>query len=162
MKKATLIIAATLVIALICGSAFAANGIKLTNTAQKETIVTKEDGTKEVVLEQPEKVLPGDTIVYTIFYENQGEEVAEKVAINNPIPESTMYLDGSAAGVGAVIQFSVDNGATFDFPGNLKVKTPEGAERMAGPGDYTGIRWTLGSDLPPGGKGSVSFKVKIK
>lgn len=162
MKATTLIIAAVFCAVLLSGAAMAANGIQLTNEAQKETIVTKEDGTKEVVLEKPEKVLPGDTIVYTIFYENQGEDIAEKVMINNPVPESTIYLDGSAAGVGAVIQFSVDNGATFDFPGNLKVKTPDGTERMAGPGDYTGIRWTLGSELAPGGKGSVSFKVKIK
>ena len=162
MRKTTLIITAMLTALLLCSSAFAENGIKLTNLAQKETIVAKEDGTKEVVLEQPEKVLPGDTIVYTIFYENQGSDIAEKVAINNPIPENTLYLDGSAQGIGAIITFSVDNGATFDFPGNLKVKTPEGGERMAGPGDYTGIRWTLNSDLAPGAKGSASFKVKIK
>ncbi|MBI9074027.1 MAG: DUF11 domain-containing protein [Desulfatibacillum sp.] len=162
MRKTTLIITALFTALLLCGVAYAENGIKLTNTAQKETIVTKEDGTKEVVLEQPDKVLPGDTIVYTIMYENQGKDTAEKVAVNNPIPENTLYLDGSAQGVGTEIRFSVDNGATFDFPGNLKVENPDGTERMAGPGDYSAVRWALGSDLAPGAKGSVSFKVKIK
>jgi hypothetical protein len=56
----------------------------------------------------------------------------------------------------------VDNGKTFATPDKLKIKTPDNKERPAIAADYTHIRWTLTGSIAPKGKGSVSFRAKVK
>jgi uncharacterized repeat protein (TIGR01451 family) len=108
---------------------------------------------------------PGDTIFYTINYKNVGNEPATNAVIDDPIPENTVYLPGSANGANSDITFSIDNGKTFKKPMFLtyEVKTQGGKTelRTATPEEYTHIRWTINS-IPPGGSGQAGFQVKVK
>lgn len=138
--------------------------IELKSVSEVEVVTKNAAGMKEVkrVDTGKAKVVPGDTVVFTTSYRNTGAKPAEKVVITNPVPEHTIYVDKSAEGKGAVIDFSTDGGKSYATPDKLTVKDAAGKVRKAGPADYTHIRWTVTKSLSPGGTGSVSFKAKIK
>jgi uncharacterized repeat protein (TIGR01451 family) len=123
--------------------------------AQGKEEVKRVDATKT-------KVLPGEAVIYTNYYTYNGEQPATDVVIKNPVPDHMLYLDGTAAGKGARIEFSVDKGKTYATPDKLIIKSPDGKERRAAASDYTNIRWTIETPLKKGEKGSVSFSTKVK
>jgi hypothetical protein len=84
------------------------------------------------------------------------------VVITNPIPEQMRYLNQSAFGEKALITFSVDNGESFDLPGNLYVKDATGRRFAAQPDDYTHIRWKLQNPIPPQASGQVGFRAILQ
>lgn len=138
--------------------------IELKSISEVEVVTTTAAGKKVVKRVDTGKasVVPGDTVVFTTTYRNIGAKPAEKVVITNPVPEHTLYLDKSAEGKGATIDFSVDGGKNYAPAGKLTVMDAQEKVRTAGPADYTHIRWTLLKPLAPGGRGNVSFKAKIK
>lgn len=136
--------------------------IELTMVAEQEITVINAQGEKEVKRVPAARVVPGNEVVYTIFYRNVGEEMADNVVITNPVPEHMMYKDGSADGKGTSITFSVDGGKTYDVPANLKVRDAEGEERPAKATDYTHVRWTLNESLAPEAQGLVSFRAILE
>jgi len=138
--------------------------IELKSAAEVEVTIKNDKGEMEVKRVEAAKanVTPGDAVIFTTYYSNNGQEPASDIVINNPVPEHMFYIDGTAAGSGTKIEFSVDKGKSFGVPDKLKIKGVDGKERPAGPADYTHIRWTLSKPLPPEGKGSVSFRAKVK
>lgn len=142
--------------------AFAQGHIKLTSAAEVEQQVFNEEGKKEVKRVPAEKVVPGSEVIFTSNYENVSRETAEKAVITNPVPEHMVYVGESAQGKGVRITFSVDNGRTYDIPARLFVLDAAGRKSPAQPSDITHIRWTLEAPLPPGAKGSVSFRAVLE
>lgn len=138
--------------------------IELKSVSEVEITVKSDKGAKEVKRVDAAKanVVPGDAVIFTTYYSNNGKEPASDIVINNPMPEHMLYIDGTAEGSGAKIEFSVDKGKSFGAPEALKVKDDKGKEKVAGPSDYTHIRWTLSKPLGSGEKGSVSFRAKVK
>lgn len=109
----------------------------------------------------PAEVFSGDVLRYTIVFENTSSQdvAAGSVVITNPLPEETVYLDGSAMGADTLITYSVD-GETFGTPAELLVG--EGpAARAATAGDYRVIRWAYQPLLPAGASSEVSFELLI-
>ena len=137
--------------------------IVIKSTAAVEVAATNAKGQKIVKLVDVGKTTkgPGDTVVFTTHYANTGKHPATGVVITNPIDEHVIYVDNSAQGNNTRIEFSTDNGKTYDAPEKLII-TSQGVSRPALGKDYTDIRWTLIKPLAAGGKGSVSFKAKIK
>lgn len=138
--------------------------IELRSVSEIDVTVTNDKGEKEVKRVEAAKanVTPGEAVIFTTYYSNNGKEAASDIVINNPMPEYMLYVDGTAEGAGTRIEFSVDNGKSYGMPESLKVKDEKGKERTAIASDYTHIRWTLSKPLAPGGKGSVSFRAKVK
>ena len=137
--------------------------VAITIKAQKEVTVTIQG--KQVKKKIAAKgVQPGDEIIYTLSYVNSGNEAATDVKISDPIPAGTVYIPGSASEA-AELTFSIDKGKSFKKATLLtyEVKGSDGKmqKKAASPEDYTDIRWILAS-VPAGGKGSVTFKVKVK
>jgi uncharacterized repeat protein (TIGR01451 family) len=145
-------------------AAMAQPNVKISIKAKKEMTVVK-DGKPQKKLVAASKFAPGDVIVYSISYNNAGNEVATNAVIDDPIPEGTTYVNGSATGAGSDITFSIDKGKNYMKPSYLlyEVKGANGAaeKRVASPDEYTNIRWTIAS-IPPGGKGEAAFRVKVK
>ena len=125
-------------------------------------VIEKEDGSTEMVKSDADSVVPGDEVLYTIEYRNVGTDAAEAVVISNPIPANMTYVDESASGVGTVIEFSIDDGATYGDKDTLKVVDSEGNERNAKPTDYTNVRWTVESALAPSATSSVEYRALLK
>ncbi|PKN13138.1 MAG: hypothetical protein CVU69_03835 [Deltaproteobacteria bacterium HGW-Deltaproteobacteria-4] len=164
MTKKLLAILSLLVLVALPASAAEKKGIELKSTAEIDIIVKNDKGEQETVRVSAAdtNVTPGDTIIFTTHYEYQGDKPATNVVINNPLPEHMLYLDNTAEGKGARIDFSVDKGQIFAAADKLKIKDAEGKEQPASAADYTHIRWTFEGALQDGAKGSVSYKAKVK
>ncbi len=148
-------------VAVLAASTAVAQQLDVRTVAQKEESVAASDGTVETRLVAAETVIPGDKVVYTITFTNEGSDVADDVVVTNPIDGSLEYLEGSAFGAGMTIEFSVDGGQSFSAPGDLMV-ADESGNRPARPQDYTHVRWTLDGDLEPGATGVARFSATVK
>lgn len=133
--------------------------------AEKEVVVKDEKGKARTEWQEVKSFEPGDLLRYTVTYTNAGATEARDAVIVDPVPMGTSYVSNSAEGKNAEITFSLD-GKTFQSPPMLKyrVKPPGGPEQefSATPEMYTHIRWKIVKPVPPGGSGSVSFKIKVK
>jgi len=89
---------------------------------------------------------PGDVLTYTVTYTSTGALPALHVVVADAVPPPTEYVAGSAAGAGATIEFSHDGGVSFDAS-----ETPP----------ITHVRFRRIDPLPPGGSGTVSFRVRV-
>lgn len=144
-------------------SAHADDGaIKVTSIAQTEVAVTDKKGKKTVKRTPVDKAVPGTEVIYTTTFENTIKKAAGNISIDNPIPDNTEYVGGSAFGKDCEILFSVDGGKTFGHAEDLKIKDADGKERTALPREYTHIRWNYKTQLAPGKSGEVGFRTVIK
>jgi uncharacterized repeat protein (TIGR01451 family) len=85
--------------------------------------------------------LPGETITYTITYQNQSSDVLSNVVIYDETPAFTVF---SAAAAGAL-------------PANLTAVTIT----SPGVGSAGAVRWTFTGTLAPGASGTVSYSVTL-
>ena len=167
MSKHFLTITKTLCVFLLAsvfttGNANTSNAIELTSIVELEVVTLDEQGNEVVKRVPAEKVTPGSEVIYTTRFKYNGAESAENVVISNPIPEHTVYKQGSASGQDTEIVFSVDDGKTFHASNQLKVTDSDGSKRLAVAKDYTDIRWTYRGQLQPGDEGSVEFRVVLQ
>ena len=145
-------------------SAWAQPKVTVEVKAEKEIVVVK-DGKKITKRVAADEIEPGNTLIYTVRYANNGDEKATSVKVNNPVPEGTAYVSGSATGKGSSILFSIDGGKTFNTPRKLtyeeRLANGKTKKRKAGPEKYTHIRWVI-DEIPPGRHGALGFRVKVK
>jgi uncharacterized repeat protein (TIGR01451 family) len=121
----------------------------------------QDNGTSKVEWTTPDNIVPGDKVGYRILFTNTGDQPAADIVLNNPIPQNTIYVEGSARGANSNIVFSVDGGKQFAKPEQLFVEA-NGKKIPASAKDYTHVRWTLTSALPVGKDGSVQYVVQVK
>ncbi|MAD45178.1 MAG: hypothetical protein CMI02_01695 [Oceanospirillaceae bacterium] len=151
----------TLLLALMLLPSFVMAEVTLKTEAFKIVAVQQSDGTAIEEWQAADKIVPGDKVGFRISYANQGEEAAEGIVINNPVPADAEYVANTATGRNTRITYSVDGGETFATASALTV-TENGASRPAKAGDYTNIRWTLNTPVEAGDSGKVEYKVRIK
>jgi len=159
MKKLLLIPA----LLLLPVMAWAAPDVKVAITAEK-VIQIEENGKSVEKRIAADDVQPGDTLVYTMTYENKGDEAATGVVLNDPIPQGTIYIVDSAFGPGADISFSIDGGKNFKQPSMLTYEVNVGGKsekRKATPEQYTHIRWTV-EKIAASRSGMAGFRVRVK
>ncbi len=135
--------------------------VELKTEMYKVVEVQKENGTSKIEWIQADSITPGDKVGYRITIENKGDNPADDLVLNNPVPENTIYLDGSARGANSSIVFSVDQGKTFATPEKLFI-IKDGKKLPATAKDYSNVRWVLTSSLKAGEKGSVQYVVQVK
>ena len=138
------------------------NPILVKNVAETEVEKKNTQGVVEKVRTPLDKAPPGTEVIYTTTFTNNGSKPANNIAITNPVPANTTYVGGSAFGDNVDIAFSIDGGKTYSTADKLRVKTPEGRERAALPGEYTHIRWSYKGDLAPAKTGAAGFRAVIK
>lgn len=168
----SLLAAATLaLLAGISQGAFAAidedisptdGAIKVTSIAQTEVEVSGKNGKKTLKRTPVTKAVPGTEVIYTTTFENTFKKAAGNISIDNPIPNDSEYVGGSAFGKNCEILFSVDGGKAFAHAEELKIMDTDGKERTALPREYTHIRWNYKTQLAPGKSGEVGFRAVIK
>lgn len=136
--------------------------VELKAVAEMDVEIINDDGQKEIQRVPAAKVVPGDVVIYTIFYTNNGAEPAENFVITNPVPEHMIYLATSAGGENSEITFSVDGGNNYDIPENLTITDSQGEQRAAKVSDYTHIRWVMDEPVAPEQTGYVNFKAQLE
>ena len=159
--KTPLAIVLTVIAAAFATSALADGSLRVQTTVQKEQRVTADDGTETVELVAVTTAVPGDQVIYTITFTNEGNESADNVRITNPIPAEMKLVEGSAFGPGAEVTYSVDGGASYADAASLSVATAEGT-RLAKAEDYTHIRWAMTDSLSAGDQGFASFRAVLR
>jgi len=144
-------------------TAMAAPQVKIGIIAEKEVVVT-ENGQTVTKRVPATEAAPGETVIYTLTVANSGDEAATNVVVNDPIPEGTSYLPGSASNT-ELVTFSIDSGENFKKPSLLsyEITNPDGTreQRVASPEQYTHIRWQI-PEIAPGASQELSFQVKVK
>jgi len=142
--------------------ALPAQAMTASQTVEVERTVTQEDGSVDIVVAAPDKVIPGDLLIYTVNYFNDENDVTSNFRIDMPVPAEITYLEGSAQRDDAVVLFSIDDGKSFAPRETLIVNLEGGSTRSALSEDITHIRWTLKQDVNPGDRGQMSFKGRLK
>lgn len=138
-----------------------AGNLNVKTTVQKQVVTVNDAGESETQLVAANTVVPGETVVYTITFQNIGDESATNVVITNPIAETLTYVDGSAFGPGTEIRFSTDDGQSFAAANELSVE--DGGElRPAGPADFTHVQWVMQNELAVGAQGIARFTAVLK
>jgi uncharacterized repeat protein (TIGR01451 family) len=92
----------------------------------------------------------GDTLTYTVAYQNTGTAKAYTVTVQDQIPAQTTYTAGSATGAGSTIEFS-PNGSTW-YPTEAAV--PGGSSAIKA------IRWTI-AQVDVGVSGTLGFQATV-
>lgn len=136
--------------------------IELTTVAEMEFEVIDAFGAKQVVRKAAVKVVPGDEVIYTNHFTVVGEEAAEAVAITNPVPEHMVFTGLGDNTLSVLVTVSADGGKHYDRPDRLTLADAEGNPRPARPDEYTHVRWQFSEPVPPGIKGFVSFRARLK
>ncbi len=123
--------------------------------------VQLDNGTSKLEWVAPDSIVPGDKVGYRIIVENKGDKNADDIVLNNPVPENTIYVDGSARGANSSIVYSVDGGKTFAKPAQLFIEK-NGRKVAASAKDYSNLRWVLNQPVKAGAKASVQYVVQVK
>ena len=164
MSRSLLPAAAALVLALSAWTgahAQAPGDIELRNVAELEQEVKTPDGKVEKKRVPATKAIPGNEVIYTSVFRNNGKKPAGNISVANPIPANTTYVGGSASGENTDIAFSADGGRTWGPADKLTVTGADGRKRPAAAADITHIRWTYRGELAPGKQGAVAFRVVV-
>lgn len=154
------ILAATaLAAAALAGTSAAAQDkpMALSSDVQLVKPIEADGQTSGEQLVEPTGVVPGDTLVFTINYTNQGAETATDFVLVNPVHKDTIVSADSAAST----EVSVDGGASYGFLADLTVADEQGETRAATNGDVTHLRWVIAS-VEPSQAGSVSFRAEVR
>lgn len=135
--------------------------IELRNVAEIEQEVKTPDGKVEKKRVPAQKAIPGQEVIYTSIFRNNGKRPAANLSVANPIPTNTTYVGGSATGENTDVAFSIDGARTFGSLDKLTVTGADGKKRPAAASDITHIRWTYRGELAPGKQASVGFRVVV-
>ncbi|MCH8542261.1 MAG: DUF11 domain-containing protein [Alcanivorax sp.] len=134
-----LICVVALLISTLSAGLHAAPNMSVHIVAEKEIILTDEQGVETVERVPASEVLPGDEIFYTLAYRNDGTSDARDIRLDNPVPAGTRYVPESAWGDAAEISLDMDTDT--DQP--------------------AAVRWQV-AEVPAGSSGTVGFSVKVE
>ncbi|WP_373475659.1 hypothetical protein [Sphingorhabdus sp.] len=138
--------------------AAAATPLQLSSDVFVERTISRNDGTKTVVLEKPKMVTPGDNLVFVVRYKNVSTATANNFVVTNPLPAAVTF-DGTSDGLEVV---SIDGGKSWGLLGNLRIAKENGATRAAQRSDVTHIKWNLNQPLTAGAEGKLIFRGVVK
>jgi uncharacterized repeat protein (TIGR01451 family) len=135
--------------------------VTLKNEAQVEQDYVDAQGKPAKRLVAPGKVVPGNEIVWTITATNTCAKPADKVVIENAVPEHMTYVADSATGSGTTITYSL-NGRDFAKQGELTVRDADGKTRPARVEEIKSIRWIVNTAIAPNATTAARYRAKVQ
>lgn len=155
---------AALAAALMAGPAFAAaqstavpaTPVTLKGDVKLEKTIT-ENGTTSVQLLDPTVVVPGDRLLFTTRYRNDGAQPVTNFVVTNPLPSAVVPTSEATAST----EVSVDGGKTWGLLSTLKVADGQSGMRAASGSDVTHLRWTI-ARIAPGADGQVEYHAIVR
>jgi len=137
--------------------------VTLKTEAQLEQDYVDAQGKPAKRLVAPGKVIPGNEIIWTITAANTCAKPAEKVVIENAVPEHMTYVADSAlaSGSGNTVTYSL-NGRDFLAQAALTVREADGKTRPARPEEIKSVRWLLGTAIAPNATATARYRARVK
>lgn len=134
----------------------AASPVALTSDVKLDRVVVT-NGVSKHVLTAPTKVVPGDHLIFSTKYHNNGTKPIEHFIVTNPLPAAvTLASDGYGN-----FDVSVDGGKSWGKLAALKVSDGKGGERAAQATDVTQVRWIVPA-IAPGASGSLEYHAIVR
>lgn len=155
-KTITMLLTAMLGLGALPASAAAPGQVGLRGEVQLEKTVV-ENGKSRKVLAEPKVVVPGDRLLFSTAYVNNGSQPVEHFVVTNPLPSAVVLASDSATG----LDVSVDGGKTYGQLASLSVPDGNGATRPAQAGDVTHVRWIIPA-IAPHAQGKVEFYAIVR
>ena len=116
-----------------------------------------ENGQSRRALVRPDKVVPGDRLVFTTSYRNSGSQPIQNFVVTNPVPPAVVLADPQDASFAV----SVDGGAHWGALAALAVGDGQGGRRAATPADVTHLRWII-PQIAPGATGTLEYHATVR
>lgn len=135
--------------------------IELRSVAETEESYRDDKGQQAVRRVPAAKVVPGTQVIWTLSATNVCSAAADKVFIDNPVPEHMALVADSVRGTGADISYSLD-GKQFAAPEQLLVTEADGTTRQARIDEYTHVRWAFRNSIGPGQLAAASFRATVR
>jgi uncharacterized repeat protein (TIGR01451 family) len=135
--------------------------IELKSVAEIEESFRDEQGREALRRVPVSKVVPGTQVIWTLSATNVCAAPADKVFIDNPVPEHMQLVADSVRGNGAEISYSLD-GKRFAAPEQLKVVDADGQPRAARSDEYKHIRWSFRNSIGPGQLAAATFRATVR
>ncbi len=121
------------------------------------------DGKVTLVPINSRKALPGEHIRWQIDAKNSGDATAHNFTAAGKIVAATTLLPGSVTSIGARVEYSLDNGATWSPAPTRVVHSAQGDRRVpADVASYTAIRWAGTTPLAPGTSRRFVYEVVVR
>lgn len=143
----------------------AAKGVTLSSEAMIERITTDASGKETIGLKEPKDVVvtPGDKVVFTLKYKNEGSDPAVGFRATNPMPAAIQFIEVQEEWA----EVSVDGGKNWGKLTALSVtnKSSDGSADVTRPAsaqDVTHVRWVFAQPIAVGAQGSVSYRGVVK
>jgi uncharacterized repeat protein (TIGR01451 family) len=145
----------------ITAAPVAASGLVAEQIIERVVTTKAANGEVQTKLVPADRVIPGEQLVYTLKFGNQGAAAAERVVLTLPIPAEVAYIENSAASKLATVDFSADGGASFALREALTASA-NGKTRPALAADITHVRWTFNAPVQPKQTGELVFKAVLE
>jgi uncharacterized repeat protein (TIGR01451 family) len=107
-----------------------------------------------------DKVQPGETLQYSMRYENHGTKQVSKLAATLPIPAGMSFIAGTATEQGLVASTDGKNFAAIPLKRTVKLPSGETAEQNVSYSEYRFLRWNQES-LGVGAHASFKARVQV-
>jgi len=156
MLGASFVAAAALMPASAMAQATAASPVALTSDVKLDRVVVT-NGVSKHVLTAPTKVVPGDHLIFSTKYRNNGAQSIQHFIVTNPLP-SAVTLAGDGSGN---FDVSVDGGKGWGKLATLTVSDGKGGQRAAEATDVTHVRWIIPA-IAPGASGSLEYRAIVR
>lgn len=134
----------------------AAGAVSLDSTIKLDKLVT-DKGQVHHEFVAPEKVVPGNHLVFLTSYRNSGDKPVDNFVVTNPVPSAVM-LESADSGR---FDVSIDGGKTWGKLSQLTVAKPGAAPRAAQGSDVTHVRWVIAS-IAPGETGTLEYHAVVR
>lgn len=134
----------------------AGNPVTLTSDVKLDKVVVT-NGVSKHVLVEPKKVVPGDHLIFSTQYHNNGAKPIQHFIVTNPLPSAvTLASDGYGN-----FDVSVDGGKSWGKLAALNVSDGKGGQRAAQATDVTHVRWIVPA-IAPGASGNLEYHAIVR
>ena len=130
--------------------------VGLRGEVQVEKTIT-ENGVQKMVLADTNVVVPGDRLVFTTWYVNNGDTAVQNFIVTSAVSSAVVLTAESAE----ALDLSVDGGKSFGRLAMLTIDNGEGGRRPARAEDATHVRWTIPA-IAPKASGKVRFHAIVR
>ncbi len=149
--SAIVVLAASPVLAVVAPGAIA-----LDSSIKLDKITTANGQTTHEFV-APQKVVPGNHLLFVTQYRNVSDKPVDNFVVTNPVPTPVALEGGQADN----FEVSVNGGKSWGKLAQLTVAKPGASPRAAQESDVTTVRWVI-PVIAPGASGTLQYHAVVR